>query len=285
MNRIRKLLIYILVIPLVIFMVVPLIITIAGSFMSSTEVIQTYGWINQTDSTMLDKMNSFKLIPGTISFGQYLQVLLGETKYLILFWNSVFIVISIIFGNVLASSMAAFAFAKLNFKGRELLFFMYIIIMVMPFQVTLVPNYLVLDKLNLIGKFPSIILPGIFNAFGVFLLRQFMISIPDEIIECAKLEGCNIFQIFLKIVLPITKNGVSALIILSFIDNWSMIEQPLIFLRDENKQILSVFLSSLNSNDMGIVFAASIIYMIPVLLLFFYAKDYLIEGIKNTCIK
>lgn len=285
MNRIRKLLIYILVIPLVIFMVVPLIITIAGSFMSSTEVIQTYGWINQTDSTMLDKMNSFKLIPGTISFGQYLQVLLGETKYLILFWNSVFIVISIIFGNVLVSSMAAFAFAKLNFKGRELLFFMYIIIMVMPFQVTLVPNYLVLDKLNLIGKFPSIILPGIFNAFGVFLLRQFMISIPDEIIECAKLEGCNIFQIFLKIVLPITKNGVSALIILSFIDNWSMIEQPLIFLRDENKQILSVFLSSLNSNDMGIVFAASIIYMIPVLLLFFYAKDYLIEGIKNTCIK
>lgn len=202
-----------------------------------------------------------------------------------MFWNSVIIVVPIVAGQTLVASLAAYAFAKLKFKGRNQLFFIYITVMLMPFQVTLVPNYLVADKLGLVNNYLSIILPGVFNTFGVFLLKQYMEQIPDSYIEAAKMDGAGQLGIFFRIILPMCKNGIAAMFILVFIDNWNMVEQALIFLQDAVKQPLSVYLSRIISGERGLAFAASTLYMLPMLLIFLYGENYLVEGIQRSGIK
>lgn len=111
-----------------------------------------------------------------------------------------------------------------------------------------------------------------------------MITIPNEYIEAAKIDGCSLIQIFFKIVLPLSKGGIASLAILSFIDNWNMVEQPLIFLKDANKYPLSIYLSNVNKGELGIAFAAGVIYMLPMLLMFLYGENYLVEGISHSVI-
>lgn len=150
-------------------MLFPLIVTVTNSFMSSSEIIDNYS--SYDEEVNKDKLFSVKLIPRSVTIRQYYEVLIAKSKFLRMFWNSVFVVLPIVVGQVIISSMAAFVFAKVKFKGRDFLFFIYIIIMMMPFQVTLVPNYITLDKLGLIDRYLAIIFPGVFGAFGVFLLR------------------------------------------------------------------------------------------------------------------
>ena len=228
---------------------------------------------------------TFKLIPDTVTLSQYYQVLVKQNDFVFFFWNSVKIVLPIILGQLIVASMAAFAFSKLKFACKEQLFFIYIITMLMPYQVTLVPNYIIADKLNLIGNDLSIILPGVFSTFGVFLLRQFMRYIPDEYCEAAKVDGAGYFHIFLRIILPMTKAGLSSLTILLLIDNWNMVEQPIVFLNEIKDYPLSVALSQLNQSKTGIAFAASTLYMAPLLLAFLYGENYLVEGLQLSGIK
>jgi multiple sugar transport system permease protein len=157
--------------------------------------------------------------------------------------------------------------------------------MMMPFQVTLVPNYIILKKLNLLGTYWSIILPGIFTTFGVFLLRQFMMYIPDEYCEAAKIDGAGYLRTFYCIILPQCKGALVSLAILVFVDNWNMVEQPLIFLKDEGMYPLSIFLSMINSDDIGIAFACGFLYMLPTLLIFLYGENHFVEGIQLSGIK
>lgn len=268
----------------------PLILTVTNSFMSQQEIENSYSMVTSRDqerqeSSLSGKYADVKLIPDIVTLSQYYTALIKRTSFLFKFWNSLIIVVPIILGQILVSSMAAYAFAKLEFIFRDKLFFTYIIIMMMPFQVTLVPNYIVADKLGLLGSYWSIILPGIFGTFGVFLLRQFMMYIPDAYIESAKVDGASQLRIFFSIILPMSKTGIAALAILVFIDNWNMVEQPLIFLQDVNMHPLSTYLSSINSGEMGIAFAASAIYMLPMLLIFLYGENYLVEGIQLSGLK
>ncbi|SHK42626.1 carbohydrate ABC transporter permease [Paramaledivibacter caminithermalis] len=287
MNGIKKILISLLLIILALIILLPLLLTITNSFMEDVEIMENYNAYEE-ESFQNDNRNSFfslKLIPDAVTLKQYYRVLVEKSKFLRMFWNSVFIVFPIVTGQVIISSMAAFVFAKLKFKGRDILFFMYIVVMMMPFQVTLVPNYIILDKLGLINKYLSIIYPGVFGAFGVFLLRQFMLSIPKEYIEAAKVDGCSLIHIFFKIVLPLSKGGIASLAILALIDNWNMVEQPLIFLKEVDRYPLSIYLSRVNSGELGIAFAAGIVYMLPVLFMFLYGENYLVEGISHSAIK
>ncbi|MTI65246.1 MAG: carbohydrate ABC transporter permease [Firmicutes bacterium] len=283
-NKRVKLTIFLMLTALI--MLFPLMMTITNSFMSNEEILSSYKTLSN-ESQKEDKSNFFsiKLIPENISIRQYYETLIAKHKFLRMFWNSVFLVTPIVAIQVLISSMAAFVFSKIKFKGRDILFFTYIVIMLMPFQVTLVPNYIVLDKLGLINNYLAIIFPGAFGAFGVFLLRQFMITIPNEYIEAAMVDGCSLIKIFFKVILPLSKGGIASLAILSFIDNWNMVEQPLIFLNDINKYPLSIYLSKINNMEIGIAFAASVIYMIPMILMFLYGENYLIDGISHSGIK
>jgi multiple sugar transport system permease protein len=225
---------------------------------------------------------NLKFIPDKVTFSQYITTLLKSPDYLFKFWNSVILVIPIVLMQVGVASIAAYGFARWRGKVRALIFFFYIILMLMPYQVTLVPNYLVSDWLGLLGSRWAIILPGAFAPFSVFLLTKFMRRIPASLIEAAKLDGAGEWQIFTKVCLPQCRSALYSIAILVFIDYWNMVEQPLILLQDAEKQPLSVYLSTINAGEVGLAFAIATIYMIPTLLLFLHGEEYLVEGIANS---
>ncbi|MEK0314651.1 carbohydrate ABC transporter permease [Cohnella sp. 56] len=263
-------------------MLMPIVLTFVNSLMTEREILADYGMLARTD---VSDVVHLKWIPDWVSFSQYYNLLIATPQFLFLFWNSVKLVVPTVVGQVAVAALAAFAFGKLRFPGREPLFLVYLITMLMPFQVTLVPNYLMADRLGMLNQPGSIILPGIFGAFGVFLLRQFMLQIPGGYVEAAKIDGAGYVRIFASIVLPMVKPGIAALVVLLFADYWNMVEQPLIFLQNADMQPLSVFLSRLQKEAFGVSFAASVIYMIPMLLLFLSAEKHFIEGIQLSGIK
>ncbi|NIK76444.1 multiple sugar transport system permease protein [Paenibacillus castaneae] len=281
-KQIRTLLLTIFLTVIALVMLFPVVLTIVSSLMTEKEIMLNYGMLG---STQINDFANLKLIPDWVSFEQFFKVLISTSQFLRMFWNSVFMVVPIIIGQVVVATLAAFAFAKLRFPGREPLFIVYLITMLMPFQVTLVPNYIMSDRLGLINSPSSIILPGIFAAFGVFLLRQFMLQIPTAYMEAAKMDGAGYFRSFVTMVLPMVKPGMAALVVLLFADYWNMVEQPLIFLQDAALQPLSIFLSRLQEDAFGVSFAAAVLYMMPMLLLFLLAERYFIEGIELSGIK
>ncbi|MBB3153264.1 multiple sugar transport system permease protein [Paenibacillus endophyticus] len=265
----------------------PIMITFTNSLMAGQELRINYGVIGKlTDvtSTGAETFINLKWLPDKVTLEQYGELLVHSPYYLLLFWNSVGLVVPIIIGQTVVAALAAYAFAKLKFRGRDSLFLVYLLTMLMPFQVTLVPNYIMADKLGLLHTSGAVILPGVFAAFGVFMLRQFMLHIPYAYIEAAKIDGAGHLRTFLTVILPMVKPGLAALVILLFVDNWNMVEQPLIFIDNPMKQPLSVFLSRL-SGEWDTVFAASMLYMSPMVLLFLYAETYFIEGVQLSGIK
>lgn len=269
-------------------MAVPLVLTLTNSLMTEREIGWNYDLIGQmTDVAMGGKDNfvNLKLLPDWLSFEQYREVLIMNSKFLRMFWNSAGMTAPIVAGQTLVASLAAYAFAKLRFRGRDKLFLIYVMTMLMPFQVTLVPNYLVVDELGLMNTEAAIILPGIFGAFGVFMLRQFMAHIPNAYTEAAKMDGAGQWTIFARVVLPLVKPGLAALAVLLFVDYWNMIEQPLIFLQDTFKQPLSLYLAQIEADARGVSFAASAVYMAPMVLLYLYAESYFIQGVQLSGIK
>ncbi len=261
----------------------PIILTITNSFMSASEISANYGSVFATNSSggkvyISEKVN-LKFIPDMVSFSQYITVLFKSPEYLLKFWNSVILVGPIVVFQLLVASLASYGFARYHGRIREIIFFAYIILMLMPYQVTLVPNYLVSDWLNLLDTNWAIWLPGIFSPFAVYLLTKFMRRIPESVIEAAQIDGAGEFQIYRKICMPLCKGAICSAAILVFMDYWNMVEQPLILLTDAEKHPLSVFLSKINSGEIGLAFAVATIYMVPSLLIFLYGEEYLVEGI------
>ena len=258
--------------------VMPIVLTITNSFMSASEIASNYGKIftsvTNAGTYVADRVN-LKLIPDMISFQQYATVLLKSPDYLLKFWNSVILVVPLV---------ASYGFARFDTKGRSLLFFAYIILMLMPYQVTLVPNYLVSKWLGILITRWAIILPGIFSPFAVFILTKFMRRIPSSVIEAAKLDGAGEWKIFTKICAPMSKGIVASVAILVYIDYWNMVEQPLILLTGDAADLhpLSVFLSKINAGDAGLAFSVATIYMVIPLLIFLYCEDYLVEGVSYS---
>ena len=264
----------------------PTVLTVTNSFMSQTELSANYGPVFDSlkggaTTYVADKV-TLKFIPDTVSFSQYATVLFKSPEYLLKFWNSVILVVPIVIGQVAVAALAAYSFMRYRGRAREILFFVYIILMLMPYQVMLVPNYLVADWTGLLNTRWSIILPGIFAPFSVFLLTKFMRRIPSSLIEAAKLDGASEWRIFTRICLPQCRSALYSIAILVFIDYWNMVEQPIILLSDPDKQPLSVYLSTINAGEVGIAFAVAVIYMIPSLLIFLHGEEYLVEGITHS---
>lgn len=266
-----------------ILFLMPIILTITNSFMSSSEISANYGSVFATNENggkvyISEKVN-LKFIPDMVSFSQYITVLFKSPEYLLKFWNSVILVGPIVCFQLLVASLASYGFARYSGKLRQLIFFLYIILMLMPYQVTLVPNYLVSDWLNILDSYWAIWLPGIFSPFAVYLLTKFMKRIPTSVIEAAQIDGAGEFQIYRRICMPLCKGALCSAAILVFIDYWNMVEQPLILLSDTEKYPLSVFLSKINAGEIGLAFAVATIYMVPSLLVFLYGEEYLVDGI------
>lgn len=266
-----------------ILFLMPIILTITNSFMSSSEISSNYGTVFKTTSTggkaYISERVNLKFIPDMVSFSQYNTVLLKSPDYLLKFWNSVILVGPIVVFQLLVASLASYGFARYRGRLREIIFFSYIILMLMPYQVTLVPNYLVSDWLNILDTRWAIWLPGIFSPFAVFLLTKFMRRIPVSVIEAAQIDGAGELQIYKRICMPLCRGAICSAAILVFIDYWNMVEQPLILLSDSEMHPLSIFLNKINEGDVGLAFAVATIYMIPTLLVFLYGEEYLVDGI------
>ena len=232
----------------------PTVLTITNSFMAQSEITANYGQVfasGTSGSSYISKVINLKFIPDKVSFTQYITVLLKSPEYLLKFWNAVILVAPIVVGQLLVASLAAYGFTRWRGKIRDTIFFAYVILMLMPYQVTLVPNYLVSDWLGLL-------------------------------IESAKLDGANEWHVFWDICLPQCRSALYSVAILVFIDYWNMVEQPLILLPDAEMQPLSVYLSTINAGEIGIAFAVAVIYMIPGLLMFLHGEAYLVEGIAHS---
>ena len=262
----------------------PIILTFTNSFMSASEISANYGSIFATTDkggkVFVSKTVNLKLIPDMITLGQYITVLFKSPEYLFKFWNSVIYTVPIVIVQLGIATLASYGFARYDGRLKRAIFFAYIVMMLMPYQVTLVPNFLVSRSLGLYGTAWSILLPGFFSPFAVYLLTKFMKRIPTEVMEAASIDGANEWMIFSRICMPLCKGGLASIAILVFFDYWNMVEQPLILLPDADKHPLSEFLSKINTGEISLAFAVAVIYLVPPLLIFLYGEDYLVEGIS-----
>ena len=223
----KKILLVVVASVFAISFLLPTILTIANSFMSSAEINTNYGVIfnEYTETEYGEKKTDYvpqevnlKFIPDMVDLSQYTTVLLKSPEYLLKFWNSVILAVPIVIFQIAIALGAAYSFTRFRGRLKEFIFFLYVALMLMPFQVTLVPNYLVADWLNILDTRWSIWLPGIFAPFSVYLLTKFMRRIPVSLIEAAKLDGANEWQIFTKVGIPRCKGSISSVAILVFID-------------------------------------------------------------------
>ncbi|MBO5343715.1 MAG: carbohydrate ABC transporter permease [Ruminococcus sp.] len=266
--------------------VMPTLLTIANSFMTSTEISANYGAMleNMTEDkkTYISENINLKFIPDKVTFDQYKNVLLKNPDYLLKFWNSIALTVPITVFQMALAILTSYGFSRYPNKFKSIIFFAYIILMIMPYQVTLVPNFLVAEKFNILDTRWAIILPGIFSPFSVFLLSKVMKRIPISYVEAAKLDGASELQILTKIHMPLCKGAIVSIAMLVFIDYWNMVEQPLVLMKDSAMHPLSVFLSQINTGDIGLAFAVGTVYMVPTILMFLYGEDYLLEGITYS---
>ena len=284
-SRFRRTLMWVVAALFALAFLLPTLLTVCNSFMTQTEIKANYGTVYDAASegkTYISESVNLKFIPDQVSLSQYIAVLFKSPEYLLKFWNSVILVVPIVILQVAVAAVASYGFSRWRGKVRDSIFFFYVILMLMPYQVTLVPNYLVSSWLGILDTRWAIIFPGAFAPFSVFLLTKFMRRIPVAQIEAAKLDGSSEWQIFTRIYLPQCRSAIYSIAILVFIDYWNMVEQPLILLKDAQMQPLSVYLSNINAGEIGLAFAVATIYMIPSLLLFLHGEEYLVEGIAQS---
>ncbi|MCL2045139.1 MAG: carbohydrate ABC transporter permease [Oscillospiraceae bacterium] len=265
----------------------PTVLTLSNSFMAQSEIDSNYGMVfrdarqSSGNAYVSDSVN-LKLIPDKVSFIQYIVVLFRSPDYILKLWNSIILVLPIVIAQVGIASFAAYSFSRYQSRFKNVIFFSYIILMLMPYQVTTVPNYLVANWTGLINTRWAVIFPGAFAPFSVFLLTKFMRRIPVSLIEAAKLDGASEWQIFTGVCLPQCRSALYSIVILVFIDYWNMVELPIIMLNEADKQPLSVYLSVINAGEVGVAFAIAVVYMIPPLLLFLHGEEALVEGITHS---
>lgn len=253
----------------------PMIFIAANSFMSNEEVDNNYRYTESRGNYL-----NMILIPEEVSLQQYYQILFRRPAYLMKFWNSVFLTVSVVVLQTAIAFPAAYAFAKIRFPGRDALFIIIVILLMLPIQVTLVPNYLVLRYIGLLDAYRGVIYVGTFAPLAICMLTQYLRYLPSDTLEAAKLDGAGEIRTMISIILPQAKGGIAAVAVLSFVDNWNMVEQPLMFLGNENMHPLSVYLGGLMKSDLSSVFAASVIFMIPAVVVFIISQEYITKGIS-----
>lgn len=210
-------------------------------------------------------------------------------KYPLLFWNSIFLAVVVTLLNLLTCSLAAFAFARLRFPGRDLLFFVFLAGLMIPGAVTVVPLFMIVRQLGLTDNHLAIILPSATSAFGVFLLRQFFITLPNELIDAAKIDGAGFFTIYWRIMLPLIGPGLSALGVFAFLNTWNSFLFPLLFLTSRDKMTLPLALVSLSgymgSGSQSEILAAIFMSIVPIAIIFIFSQRYVLRGIALSGVK
>lgn len=244
-------------------------------------LIFTHAAMRANDVTALfaNKNPTISLIPSVISMEQYYGVLIEHQKYLEMFFNSLWLAIVIAAFHTLVSLFSGYVLAKVSFPGRSAVYLIYVLFMVMPLQVSLLPIYMISKATGIYNTWWSLILPGVFAPLGVFMTRQFILSVPDELCACMRLESKSTLSLLFHVIVPYVKAGLVTLFVISFAENWNMVEQPLILLSDPGKYPLSVVLNSKESVPISILFAGAVVYMLPTGFLYLLLKEHILDGL------
>lgn len=280
-KRTRRAALYVFLTVLGIFFCTPVLFLLTGSVTSRYE-------LGQYLAPLSDAAKGFvywKWMPDYPAFSHYENVLLFTPQFYVVFWNSVKITAFILAGQLLVAVPAAWAFAIYPFPRRRLLFTVYLALMLMPFQVTMLSSYLVLNGLHLMNTHGAVILPAVFSAFPVFLIYRSFCGIPKELLEAARVDGAGEWQIFWRMGIPLASGGLLSSAVLGFLECWNMIEQPLAFLKDQSLWPLSLYLPEISLDQAGYAFVASVITLIPALFVFLLGRDYLERGIAASALK
>lgn len=270
-GSISKVVYYVVMIALSFFMVLPL-------FWMITTSLKDTGALTAIPIEWIPKkvtLDSFRKLFEIFPFGKA-------------FLNSVIVSVSITIVNVFSACMAAYVFAKIPFKGRELLFGIFLITMMIPGSVTLIPNYLILRSFHLLNSYLGLVLPSFFNIFGIFMLRQSMRQIPDDFIDAAVIDGASQWKIFFNVIIPLSRPMIATLFVITFMGAWNDYLWPLIVLTDKNKMTLPVALSMLNgqySTEYNLLMAGALISIIPIIIVYAFAQRYFEEGLTAGGLK
>lgn len=245
--------------------VLPVVLTVACSFLSPQEVQRVFGPLLGEGGTA-----ALGALPQGFSLMGYYEVFFATPDYLAKFWVSLLLAVGAILGQMVISCMGGFAFAFYDFPGKRLLYSLLCLFMLIPLQVTLLPNYLLLDQLGALNTYWALLLPLAFAPLGTFLLTQIFRSVPADILHAARLDGAGTLQVMVKVLLPCGKGGASTLVVLTLIESWNMVEQPLIYLQDVGSYPLSVFLVSQYMENLPFQFVCSVLSLLPLALCFLY---------------
>lgn len=278
MQKMKRLLIAVALLLLTVLIFTPIWIAVTGTFSDQWELEQKLSPVfSGAEGTA-----QWTLLPFAPTLKSLVEVLLDSPGFFAMFWNSVTISACILAGQLLVDVSAAWALAQFPIKGKKAILNLYIVLMLMPFQVLMFPQYLALKGLNLLDTLWAVILPGIFSTFPVFVLERFFRSIPEEILEAARLDGAGERRIFLQIGIPLGMPGILAVGILSFLDSWNLIEQPMTYLKNKSLWPLSLFLPEIGLEEMGLGFAAALLMLLPAMLLFWGCQESLEQGIAMS---
>jgi len=268
---------------LAVILLLPMVQTFLYSFSSIPEMKAYMKTRGNRDTTVWMDLH---LSPHMISLGQYEQILLKDDTVLRYFINSAGYAAAILLGQALVIPALAFGLSKFRFRGREGLFFAILLLMLLPFQVTMVPNVLTLRFLGLLNTPWAVVMPLWFSPFYVFLLRQYMIALPDELLEAASIDGAGSFRSFLRIVLPVCRPVLGAAAALSFAESWNLVEQPLAYLAAKPEWMpLSTVFNQLAGENTGFEFAGAALYILPALLIYLFFQEDILSGIQLTEMK
>lgn len=226
-------------------------------------------------------------IPETLNTSNYVAAV-TEFPFAHWYMNTALVTVYIVFFVLFVSTLAGYAFAKLNFAGRDIIFFLFIATMMIPVEVRIIPQFMIFKSLGLINNLLSVALPWMFNAFSIFLMRQFFTSIPDDLIHAARIDGCNEYTTFLKIILPLAKSQITALFILAFTWGWNEYFSALIYINDPLKQVLSVGIASFKgqySTNFAVQMAGATLALIPIIVVYFFAQKHFVEGVALSGVK
>lgn len=227
------------------------------------------------------------LLPETPIWGNYARIF-EKVPFLQFYYNTAKVAVLATLGQVLTCALSAYAFSKLQFRGRDTLFLLYLATMMIPYQVTMIPQYELLNNLGLLNTHAALIILRWFSPFGVFLLRQFFITIPDSLIEAARIDGAGESRIFFQFMVPLAKPAFATLITLTFLNAWNEFMGPLIYLNDKSKYTLQIgirYFQQEFGTDYTLIMGATTLSLIPILIIYIFAQKYFIEGIASSGLK
>lgn len=279
----RHILIRLLLSLTAVIILLPIVITVLYSFFSPDEI---KAFMDTRSSYDAAQFMEIKLSPNMFSLSQYYKILIEDMTILRYFVNSAMYTGAILLGQALFIPAMAYALSRFRFPGRDALFFVIIMLMLLPFQVTMVPNVITLRAMGLLDTVWSVILPMTVAPFYIFLLRQYMVGLPNDMIEAAQIDGAGTLRCFVHVVMPVCQPILGAAIALSFADCWNLVEQPLTYLTTHTELYpLSVAFNQLTQKSTGVEFAGAALYTLPALFIYLFFQNDILEGVQLTELK